>query len=85
VLAVVALKAADGLISPGCYAQVGLDPRQARRAARRNPHWRASKAWFARQAVETFAAAGLISGPARSIWRRAGLIGPGGPGDAHAA
>jgi hypothetical protein len=88
VLAIVALRAADGLISPGCYAQVGLDPKEARRAAQRNPHWRASKTWFARQAVETFAAAGLISGPARHIWRKAGLIGPaghGGPGDAHAA
>jgi hypothetical protein len=79
VLAIVAHRAADSLISPGCYAQVGLDPKQARRAARRNPHWRASKAWFARQAVETFAAAGLISGPARYIWRKAGLIGRGGP------
>lgn len=80
VLARVAYIAANRLINPDCYAQVGLDPREARRAARRNPHWRASKIWFARQAVETFTAAGLISGPARHVWRRAGLIGPDGTG-----
>jgi hypothetical protein len=74
VLALVAYHATDRLVSPGCYARVGLDPKQARRAARRNPHWRASKTWFARQAVETFTAAGLMSGPARRIWRRAGLL-----------
>jgi NAD(P)-dependent dehydrogenase (short-subunit alcohol dehydrogenase family) len=55
---------------------LGLDPEQARRAARRNPHWRASKTWFARQAVETFTAAGMLSGPARWIWRVAGLLQP---------
>jgi P-aminobenzoate N-oxygenase AurF len=76
VLALVAYTAAERLISPACYAHVGLDARAARRAARRNPCWRASKTWFARQAVETFAAAGMISGPARCIWRKAGLTGP---------
>jgi P-aminobenzoate N-oxygenase AurF len=79
VLAVVAAISSDRLVHPGCYARVGLDPEQARRAARRNPHWRASKTWFARQAVETFTAAGMLSGPARYIWRKAGLIGYGGP------
>lgn len=76
VLALVAYTAAERLISPACYANVGLDPREARRAASRNPQWRAAKAWFARQAVETFATAGMISGPARYIWRKAALIGP---------
>lgn len=75
-LAVVAARAADSLVSPDCYARVGLNPKLARRAARRNPHWRASKIWFARQAVETFTAAGMMSGPARFVWRKAGLIGP---------
>jgi hypothetical protein len=74
-LALVALHATDRLIHPDCYAAVGLDPTQARRVAQRNPHWRASKAWFARQAVDTFTTAGLMSGPARHFWRKAGLIG----------
>ena len=77
VLALVAAVSTDYLIHPDCYARVGLDPRQARRAARRNPHWRASKRWMARQAVETFTAAGLISGLSERIWRRAGLLEPG--------
>jgi len=74
VLALVALHATERLIHPGCYERVGLDPRQARRAAARNPHWRESKTWFARQAVETFTAAGLMSRPTNRIWRRAGLL-----------
>lgn len=76
VLALVAATSTAHLIHPDCYTRVGLDPKQARRAARRNPHWRASKAWLARQAVETFTAAGLISGPSARIWRRAGLLEP---------
>jgi hypothetical protein len=31
-------------------------------------------AWLARQAVATFEAAGLVEGPARRIWRAAGLL-----------
>jgi hypothetical protein len=73
-LALVALHATERLIHPGCYERVGLDPREARRVAERNPHWRESKTWFARQAVDTFTAAGLMSGPARYFWRKAGLI-----------
>jgi hypothetical protein len=73
-LALVALHATERLIHPGCYAKSGLDPRQARKVAAANPHWRESKTWFARQAVETFTAAGLMSPVSRRIWRRAGLI-----------
>ena len=74
-LALVALHATERLIHPGCYAKVGLDPKQAQRAAKQNPHWRESKTWFARQAVETFTAAGLMSSrSARHFWRKAGLI-----------
>ena len=82
-LALVALHATERLIHPGCYAKVGLDPRQARKVAAANPHWRESKTWFARQAVETFTAAGLISRPAKHFWRKAGLIGPAAPGAAR--
>ena len=74
VLAVVAVLSADRLIKPAAYASVGLDPREARRVARRNPHRRASTAWLARGAVQTFTVAGLIKGPAKLIWRRAGLL-----------
>jgi len=78
VLALLAVVATDRLISPAAYARVGLDPKTARRVARRNPHRRASMAWLSRQAVETFQAAGLIDGQARRIWRAAGLLSPAG-------
>ena len=76
VLAVVAALSADRLINPAVYARVGLDPKEAKRVARRNPYRQASAAWLARQAVTTFEAAGLIKGPARHIWRAAGLLDP---------
>jgi hypothetical protein len=76
VLAAVAAVSADRLVNPAAYAQVGLDPKKAKRVARRNPYRRASAAWLARQAVATFKAAGLIEGPAKHIWRAAGLLNP---------
>ena len=78
VLAVVAALAADRLINPAAYARVGLDPKKAKRVARRNPYRQASAAWLARQAVATFRAAGLLEGPAERIWRAAGLLNPSG-------
>jgi hypothetical protein len=74
VLALVAALSAGRLIKPAAYARVGLDPKEARRVARRNPHRRASVGWLSRGAVQTFTAAGLITGPSRLIWRRAGLL-----------
>jgi hypothetical protein len=71
---VIAAISVDRLINPAAYASVGLDPKTARRVARRNHHHRASAAWLARKAVETFTTAGLIQGPAKLIWRWAGLL-----------
>ena len=74
VLALVVYFATTRLVHPDCYAAVGLDPRAARRAARRNPHWRRSLTWMARKAVATFTEAGVIQGPAKGLWRRAGVL-----------
>jgi hypothetical protein len=74
VLALVAALSADRLINPAAYASVGLDPKEAKRVAHRSPHRRESVARLARGAVQTFTAAGLIQGPAKLIWRRAGLL-----------
>ncbi|GAA1999979.1 diiron oxygenase [Nocardiopsis rhodophaea] len=63
------------LINPKVYAAVGLNPREARRAARRNPHWIDTKTWAARKVVATLGGAGAISGPGRYFWRKAGLLG----------
>ncbi|WP_067975359.1 AurF N-oxygenase family protein [Nocardiopsis trehalosi] len=75
VLGLVVYYSATRLISPRVYARVGLDPRAARRAARRNPHWIDTKTWAARKVVATLDKAGAISGPGRYFWRKAGLLG----------
>jgi hypothetical protein len=63
------------LIHPDVYAAVGLDPRKAKRVARRNPHWRATQKWAAERAVAFCREVGLIAGPSTLIWRRLGLLG----------
>ncbi|MDA0562841.1 diiron oxygenase [Streptomonospora sp. S1-112] len=85
VLGLVVYYATTRLINPKVYARVGLDPREARRAARRNPHWIDTKTWAARKVVATLSAAGAISGPGRHLWRKAGLLGrPGAPAETAA-
>ncbi|MBB6173097.1 hypothetical protein HNR23_003157 [Nocardiopsis mwathae] len=75
VLGLVVYYSTTRLINPRAYAHVGLDPREARRAARRNPHWIDTKTWAARKVVATLGGAGAISGPGRYFWRKAGLLG----------
>jgi hypothetical protein len=76
VLPLLAWLATDRLVHPAAYARAGLDPKEARRAARRNPHRRASARWLARRAMETYGTAGLIAGPGTLIWRWAWLLEP---------
>ncbi|WP_017536611.1 AurF N-oxygenase family protein, partial [Nocardiopsis alba] len=75
VLGVVAYFSATRLIHPKVYARVGLDPREARRVARRNPRFIDSKTELSRKVVSTLDTAGAISGIGRRFWRRAGLLG----------
>ncbi|MFF5205092.1 diiron oxygenase [Streptosporangium sp. NPDC000396] len=63
------------LIHPGVYAAVGLDPRRARKVAAGNPHYRRTLAWAAGKVVAEMGGLGLIKGPGRLLWRRAGLLG----------
>jgi hypothetical protein len=62
------------LINPRAYAAVGLDPKQARRAAARNPHRRDTLRWSGERLTSYLESVGFIAGPARGIWRRAGLV-----------
>lgn len=75
VLGLVVYYSATRLVNPKAYAQVGLDPRAARKAARRNPNFIDTKTWAARKVVATLNKAGAISGPGRYFWRKAGLLG----------
>ena len=74
VFSIVVWVATRHLIHPQVYAAVGLDPREATRAARRNPHWRATQAWAASKVVAFCKEVGLIGGPGTFIWKRLGLL-----------
>ncbi|RNL85529.1 AurF N-oxygenase family protein [Halostreptopolyspora alba] len=74
-LGAVVYYSATRLINPKVYAKVGLDPREARRVARRNPHHIDTKTWAARKVVATMNEAGMIKGPGKLLWRAAGLLG----------
>ncbi|MGW8532285.1 MULTISPECIES: AurF N-oxygenase family protein [Nocardiopsidaceae] len=75
VLGLVTYYSATRLVHRKVYAQLGLDPREAARAARRNPRFIDSKTHLSRKAVRTLGSAGAISGPGAYFWRRAGLLG----------
>lgn len=65
---------ANELVQPSCYSAVGLDPHEARRAARASRVRRESLSWAASKLTALFEEVGLIAGPSRRIWREAGLL-----------
>ena len=69
-----ALGIATHLVHPGSYAAVGLDPKHARRVARRNPYNQETLRWSARRLVGFFDELGLMRGPGMVLWRRSGLV-----------
>ncbi len=62
------------LVHPRAYAAVGIDPAAGHAAARANPHWRATLRWSAQRIADHLTELGLVAGPGRLLWRRAGLI-----------
>jgi hypothetical protein len=75
ILGLVTYYSATRLINPKVYAKVGLDPEEAYRVAKANPHWIDTKTWAARKVVGTLDTAGAITGLGRYFWRKAGLLG----------
>lgn len=73
--ALVAFVIVGELINPAAYAAVGLDPREARRQARNNPHHREAIRQWGERAVSFLDGAGLIGGPGTFLLRRAFLLG----------
>jgi hypothetical protein len=65
---------AESIISPKVYESVGLDPKQARRVARRNPEFQATKRWMGEKIVPFLDEVGMINPVARFIYRRAHLM-----------
>ncbi|PZS37437.1 MAG: hypothetical protein DLM62_19235 [Pseudonocardiales bacterium] len=74
VLAVVVYCATTSLIDPKVYAAVGLNVKEAVAAAAANPRWRETKQFAAHKVIEFFNEVGLIAGPGKLLWRRAGVL-----------
>jgi hypothetical protein len=74
VVASVAAIVADNLVQPGVYAAAGLDPDQAKAAARANTHYRAKLRGAASGLVDFLREVGLIGGPSELLWKRSGLL-----------
>jgi hypothetical protein len=73
-VAAVAAIIADNLVQPEVYASVGLDPKQAKAAARANDHYAAKLRDASKGLVAFLREVGLIGGPSERLWRRARLV-----------
>ncbi|MGN6475375.1 MAG: AurF N-oxygenase family protein [Mycobacteriales bacterium] len=67
-------QATKSLIHPQVYADAGLDPKAARKAAAANPHWLATKRRVAAKVLAFFDECGLVGVENRWLLRRAGVI-----------
>jgi hypothetical protein len=74
ILAMTVYFATTRLIDPKVYAAAGLDVGEAVAAAAANPHWRQTKQFAARKVIAFFNEVGLIAGPGKLLWRRAGVL-----------
>lgn len=73
--ALTAATIAGVLINPNVYCAVGLDAREARDAARHNPHFQATLRWMGEKVMAFLADNGMVEGVlTRRIYRAAHLI-----------
>jgi hypothetical protein len=71
---VVSYFVAYSLVNAKVYEAVGLDPREARRAARNNPAYQETLLFWSEKVMKFLAEADLLGGPAMILWRRAGFV-----------
>ncbi|MER6391582.1 diiron oxygenase [Streptomyces sp. NPDC001523] len=62
------------LLDPSLYRAVGLDPAEARRQARSNPHFKETMLWSGEKLIAFLTETGMISRAQHLWWRRAGLM-----------
>nr|WP_296070679.1 diiron oxygenase [uncultured Actinoplanes sp.] len=62
------------LIHPQVYRSIGVDPAAGRRAARANPHFRATLRWAGERVVAYLADLDLIGGAGKRLWTMSGLL-----------
>jgi P-aminobenzoate N-oxygenase AurF len=73
-VASVAAIVADNLVQPEVYASVGLDPKEAKAAARANDHYGDKLRDASAGLVSFLRGVGLIGGRSELLWRRARLL-----------
>ena len=69
-----AFMVARTLVNPQVYAAVGLDPREAKRAAFTNPHYRETLGWMGERVVGFLEEQDLVGPTQRPVWRRSLLM-----------
>jgi hypothetical protein len=72
--AVVAAFIAESMISPDVYAQAGLDPREATKAARDNPNFHETRRWMAEKIMAFLDEQGMVTWYSKPIYGLAHLI-----------
>lgn len=78
VCAQVCVMVARSLVNPQVYAVVGIDPREGRRAALGNPHYRETLRWMGEKPVSWLRANGMIPKHQEKTWRASLLLGQAG-------
>lgn len=66
---------ARALVNPEVYRSVGIDPREGRRAALANPHYRATMQWMGEKPLAFLREQGLLPKSQERIWRASLLLG----------
>lgn len=62
------------LVNPQVYVAVGLDPKEAKRAAFTNPSYQQTMAWMGERVVGFLDEQGLIGPAERGVWKRSLLM-----------
>ena len=75
VCAQVVVMVARSLVNPECYASVGIDPREGRRAALGNPHYRETLRWMGEKPVAWLREQGMIPAHQEKTWQASLLLG----------
>ncbi len=62
------------LINPKVYESVGLDPKQAAKVARNNPHHQQTRRWMAEKIMAFLDEQGMVSWTSRPIYELVSLL-----------
>jgi P-aminobenzoate N-oxygenase AurF len=69
-----AFMVARTLVNPRVYAELGLEPSAAKKAAFTNPHYRDTMAWMGERVVGFLEEQDLIGPVQRRVWQRSLLM-----------